>query len=133
MYHRVGLFLLLRTFISALRLPGGQGIALHSAEDPLFQIGIGGREVEDQLLDLLTLGGLVHRAAVVDDGQLHAGGEIVHRLFVDVQHGPDLNDAGAIQVGNGLEATDAAFVDQRHHKGFHCVIIMVTQGYLVAA
>ena len=68
MYHRVGLFLLLRTFISALGLPGGQGIALHGTEDPLFQIGISGGEVEDQLLDLLTLGGLVHRAAVVDDG-----------------------------------------------------------------
>ena len=52
---------------------------------------------------------------------------------MQIQHGANLNDAGSVQIGHRLEATDTPFENQAHQEGFHCVIIVVAQRQLVEA
>ena len=75
--------MLFRTLVAALGLPFGEGEALHSAENTLLEIGVAAAQLENQILYLGAFGGLVHGAAVFDDGQIVALDEIVHgpRLF----------------------------------------------------
>ena len=88
---------------------------------------------DDQLLDLLPLGVLVRRTDVVDDRQLIALGKVRDGLLADVEHGPDLRDAGAAEVGHGLKAADAALVEKAHKEGLDRVVKVVAEGDLVAA
>ena len=76
---------------------------------------------------------LIHRAAVLQNRQFHTPGKGIHRLFMDIKHGADLGNAGAVQVGYRLEAADPALIDERHQEGFHRVIVVVAQRQLVAA
>ena len=76
--------------------PLRQGEALHSAENSLFQIRVLLREPENKLFDFLTLGVFIYRAAVFDHRQAFPGNEVIYSLFMEVQHGADLDDAGAV-------------------------------------
>ena len=65
LFQNDGLFLVFGAFIPTFWPPLGQGKALHCAENPLFQVGICLGKVVYQLLDLFSLGVLIHRTAVV--------------------------------------------------------------------
>ena len=124
-------FLVLWTLISSLRFPLRQREPLHGTKNPILQIGIPGAELKDQLLHLFPLGGLVHWAAIFNHRQLLPHSEVVHRLLVNVQHGPDLGDPGSVQIRHRLEAADPPFIQKRHQKGLHRVIVVMAQCQLV--
>ena len=123
----------LGALVPAPGLPLRQGEALHGAEDPVLQVRVGGGKGVNKVLDLLTLGVLVRGTDVVDHGQIHAVGKVADGLLRQVQHGPDLGNAGFVQVGHGLKAADAALKQQGHKEGLHGIVVVVAQGDLVAA
>ena len=56
---------------------------------------------------------------------------MVDGLFVQIKHGANLVDARPVQVGNRLEAANAAFKQQGHEESLHRIVVMMAQGQLI--
>ena len=112
------------------RPPGGQGQALHGPEHPALEAGVLLVQRLDQLLDLLALGVAVRRAGVEHHGQMVALGGVAEHPLPAVEQGADLGNAGAVQVGHGLEAGQPPLVKQGEEEGLHRVVEVVAQGDL---
>ena len=116
-----------------VRRPAVQRIALHRAENSLPQTRHGLFQIFEELLDLLPLGIAVGRAGVVHDRQLMALCERADEILRHIKQRTDERDVGAVEVGHGLEARDAALIEQREHIRLDHIIEMVAEGDLVAA
>ena len=111
--------------------PLGQRQPLHGAEDTLLQAGVFVLQFRHQLLHLLALGVAVGGTGVKDHGKVvPLGGPPDHALPA-VEEGPDLGDARPGQVGDGLEAAEAALVEEGEEEGLHRVVKVVAQGDLL--
>ena len=119
-------FLFLGPFIAAFGLPLRQRKPLHSAKYPFLQIRILCCQIVNKLLDFFPLSMLIHRTAVCQHRQVLPGCKAIYRFFVNVEHGADWNNAGAIQICYRLKTADPALVDKRHEKCLHSVIIMMS-------
>ena len=69
----------------------------------------------------------------MDDGQLVFFCKMRNGLFADIEHGPDLRDAGAAEIGHGLKAADAALIQKAHEECFDRVVKVVPKRNFVAA
>ena len=132
MERACGLFLfLLCIVIIHVRFPAGEGQALHRAEDLGFHVRIVRRHAAEQFLDLVALGGLVHRTGVFDHRDLQRLGETRDLLLPRVDKGADLRDAGAVEIGDRAEAAEPPLEEQREHKGLDRVVKVVAERELV--
>ena len=59
--------------------------------------------------------------------------KVADGFFVEVEHGPDEGQTGAVQIGHRQKTADAPLIDQRKGEGLHGVIVMMPQGHLVGA
>ena len=105
------LSLVCRALIAALWAPFRQWQALHGAEDSFLQIRVSSAQIIHQLLNLLPLGMLIHRAAVMEYRQILSGDEAVNGALVDIEHGTNLNDARSVQIRHRLEAADTPLIN----------------------
>ena len=67
------------------------------------------------------------------DRQLMALCERADEILRHIKQRADERDVGAVEVGHGLEARDAALIEQREHIRLDHIIEMVAEGDLVAA
>ena len=89
--------------------------------------------IGEELLDLVALARLVLRAGVFHDGQPQCRGGGSDLPLPTVNERPDLPHVRAGHIGHRLEAADAPFKEQTHQKGLHSIVVVMTEGELVAA
>lgn len=113
-----------------LQAPAVEGIALDGAEDLLAEVGIALLQLPQEHLHLLPAGGAVGRAGIFHHRQIQPPHRSPYLPLLYIEHGPDLGDAGAVQVRHRLEAAYPSLQEEGHDHGLHRVILMVSQGDL---
>ena len=119
--------------ISLLVVPAFQGGTFDGTENFLLQIVVSLGKFCQHFLGFLSFGVAVSQTGVFHDIDAAFGHKAAAFPFGNVHQRADGVQLLSVQIADGGKAVQSALIEEGHEKGFHYVILVVTEGDLVAA
>ena len=102
-------------------------------KDALFCTAVFVVDADQKLFDILSARVTVGWTGILADRKLHEIAETPDIPFFDEHQRADDREIRLLKMSDWWESIESSLVDQRHHHGFHDIILVVGVSDLIAS